>query len=69
MTAFRVVVDVDRCETNAVCVQTAPDVFAIGAADVAVVHHLSQDEPTHALAREAAERCPTGALRLEPIDS
>lgn len=65
MTSFRIIVDADRCEANAVCLQVAPQLFTIGSGDVAEVVGHTYDDCTLALATEAARRCPTGALLIE----
>ncbi len=56
----RIAVDHERCELNAVCVQQAPSVFAIGDDDRV---HVIGDDAT--LAVKAASACPTGAIRVE----
>lgn len=61
---MRVIVDWDRCESNAVCMQIAPEVFEVGDDD-----NLSvlQEEPApehHDRVRQAVERCPRQALSL-----
>ncbi|HEY3820611.1 MAG TPA: ferredoxin [Polyangiaceae bacterium] len=60
----RVVVDRDLCESNAVCVRTAPDMFAIDDQDKLrlLVEQPSPDQMEKA--RAAVRRCPKRALSL-----
>jgi ferredoxin len=57
-------VDRDLCESNAVCVGIAPDLFDLGDDDLARL--LVDDVPSEreAQAREAAGLCPKIALTL-----
>lgn len=60
----RLVVDRDLCESNAVCVRTAPDMFFIDDADRL---HLLVEEPSAdqmEKASAAVRRCPKRALSL-----
>lgn len=59
---FRVVVDLDECEANAVCVGIAPEMFEL---DDDEQLHILIDEPDGELAvraREAVDSCPKRAL-------
>ena len=61
---MRIIVDHDLCESNAVCVDRAPDVFTVDEEGRMVVLH---EEPGPHLAsdvRQAVGRCPRGALSL-----
>ncbi len=61
---MRVEVDRDLCESNAVCVGIAPDVFDLGDDDLA---RVLVDEVPHGRAdevREAVGLCPKIALTL-----
>jgi ferredoxin len=63
---MRIVVDLDSCEGNALCVKAAPEIFRVNEADYV---ELATDTPSAeqlAAVREAVRRCPRGALRLEP---
>ncbi len=62
---MKVVVDFDLCESNAVCMGIAPEVFEVRDDDFLYV--LQEEPPTelHAKVREAAERCPKQAITLE----
>ena len=61
----RIVVDRDLCESNAVCVRTAPDLFVIDDDDKLrlLVEHPTPDQMDEAQA--AIRRCPKCALSLE----
>lgn len=58
-----VTVDHDVCELNALCVATAPEVFAIGDDDL--VHVTQPTTPANEeLARQAVVNCPTSAISI-----
>ena len=62
---MRVVVDFDLCESNAVCMGIAPEVFEVRDDDFL---YVLQEEPAPEVqdkVREAADLCPTGAITLE----
>lgn len=61
---MRVEVDRDLCESNAVCVGIAPDIFDLGDDDLArvLVDELPPDREVDA--REAVGLCPKIALKL-----
>jgi ferredoxin len=61
---MRVEVDRDLCESNAVCVGIAPEVFDLGDDDLAVVlvEDVSRDRESEV--REAVAMCPKMALTL-----
>jgi ferredoxin len=62
---MKVVVDYDLCESNAVCMGIAPEVFEVRDDDFL---YLLQEEPPpelHERVRQAAERCPKQAITLE----
>lgn len=62
---MKVVVDFDLCESNAVCMAIAPEVFEVRDDDFL---YVLQEEPPAALhekVREAVERCPKQAISLE----
>ena len=62
---FRVVVDHDECEANAVCVGIAPEIFDL---DDDEVLHILVEEPDGELAtraREAVDSCPKRALFIK----
>ncbi|MEO6627518.1 MAG: ferredoxin [Aquihabitans sp.] len=62
---MRVVVDYDLCESNAVCMGIAPEVFEVRDDDFL---YILQDEPDESLRDkmlEAVARCPKQAISLE----
>ena len=62
---MRVVVDYDLCESNAICMAVAPEVFEVDDDDNL---NLLQEEPPEDLrpkVEEAVRRCPKQALSLE----
>jgi ferredoxin len=62
---MRVVVDFDKCKSNAVCMGVAPEVFEVR--DDGFLYIL-QDEPPEELRpkmEEAVRTCPTQAISLE----
>ena len=60
----RIVVDRDLCESNAVCVRTAPDMFVIDDTDKMrlLVERPAPEQMEKA--RAAVRRCPKRALSL-----
>lgn len=61
---MRIVVDYDRCISAGSCTRSAPEVFELRGD----VLYLLQDEPDEALraaVEEAADLCPTAAIRVE----
>ncbi|MGY1769829.1 ferredoxin [Blastococcus sp. SYSU D00813] len=68
MAGYRVVADFDLCESNAVCMGIAPEVFEVR--DDGFLYVL-QEEPPEALlgrVREAVDSCPKRALSLRPLE-
>lgn len=62
---MRVVVDFDLCESNAVCMAIAPEVFEVREDDFL---YLLAEEPSEDLrdkVEEAVRRCPKQAIRIE----
>ena len=61
----KVVVDFDKCKSNAVCMAVAPEVFEVRDDNFL---YLLQEEPPEELrpkVEEAVRTCPTGAITLE----
>ncbi len=61
---MKINVDFDRCQSNALCMSAAPDLFEVR--DDGFLYILV-DEPSpdrHAAAQEAARLCPTQAITL-----
>ena len=62
---MRVVVDYDLCESNAICMGVAPEVFEVDDDDNL---NLLQEEPPEELrpkVEEAVRRCPKQALSIQ----
>ena len=62
---MRVVVDYDLCESNALCMAAAPEVFEVRDDDFL---YVLQEEPPEELrdrVLQAEELCPTGAITVE----
>jgi ferredoxin len=62
---FKVVVDYDLCESNAVCMGIVPEVFEVRDDDFL---YVLQDEPADELrpkVEEAVQRCPKQAISIE----
>lgn len=62
---MRVVVDFDLCESNAVCMQIAPEVFEVRDDDFLYVLQEEPPESERAKMEEAVARCPKQAISLE----
>jgi ferredoxin len=61
---LRIIVDRDLCESNAVCVNEAPEVFGLDEASGLALHEESPSPERLADVRRAVARCPRGALSL-----
>lgn len=61
---MKVVVDFDLCESNAVCMAIAPEVFEVRDDDFLYILAENPGEELHEKVREAAERCPKQAITL-----
>jgi ferredoxin len=62
---MKVVVNFDLCESNAVCMQIAPEVFEVRDDDFLYILNENPPAELHEKVREAAERCPKQAILLE----
>lgn len=61
----KVIVDYDLCESNAICMGIAPEVFEVREDDLL---YILQEEPGEELrerCEEAARRCPKQAITIE----
>jgi ferredoxin len=61
----RVVVDYDLCESNAVCMGIAPEVFEVRDDDNLYVLQEEPPEELRAKVEEAVRRCPKQAIAVE----
>ena len=62
---YKVVVDFDLCESNAICMGVAPEVFEVRDDDFL---YIIQDHPCDYLlpkVEEAVQRCPKQAIAIE----
>ena len=62
---YRVVVDFDLCESNARCMEAAPEVFEVRDDDFLYVLHEEPGEELRGKVEEAARRCPKQAITIE----
>jgi ferredoxin len=62
---MRVVVDFDVCESNAVCMAIAPEVFEVRDDDFLYILDETPSEELRAKVEEAVRRCPKQAIRLD----
>lgn len=62
---MRVVVDFDRCQSNAVCMDVAPEVFEVRDDNFLYVLIEEPGEELRPKVEEAVRRCPTQAISLE----
>lgn len=62
---MKVVVDFDLCESNAVCMGIAPEVFEVRADDYLYILDENPPEALRPKLEEAVAGCPRAAIRLE----
>ncbi|HWG74892.1 MAG TPA: ferredoxin [Acidimicrobiales bacterium] len=62
---MRVVVDFELCESNALCMQEAPEVFEVRDDDFLYVLDEHPPEDLRPKVEAAVHRCPTQAIRIE----
>ena len=62
---MRVVVDFDRCESNAVCMGIAPEVFEVRDDDFLYVLQEHPAEELRPKMEEAVRLCPKQAISIE----
>lgn len=61
---MRIVVDFDLCESNAICMGIAPDIFEVRDDDYLYVLNETPDESRRADVEEAVRRCPKQAISI-----
>ncbi len=61
---MRVIVDYDACESNALCMAAAPEVFEVRDDDNLYVLQDEPPEELRAKVREAARSCPKLAITI-----
>ena len=62
---MRVIVDYDLCESNAICMQIAPDIFEVRDDDFLYVLEEEPAEDRRVALEEAVQRCPKQAIAVE----
>jgi ferredoxin len=62
---MRVIVDFDLCESNALCMAAAPEVFEVRDDDFLYVLQEEPPEDLRPKVEEAARRCPKQAITIE----
>jgi ferredoxin len=61
---MRVVVDFDRCESNAICMGIAPEVFEVRADDFLYVLQETPPDALRPKIEEAVRLCPKQAISI-----
>ena len=61
---MKVVVDFDLCESNAICMQVAPEVFEVRDDDFLYILNESPPDDLRAKVEEAVQRCPKQAISI-----
>jgi ferredoxin len=64
MAAMKVVVDFDRCESNALCMGVAPDIFEVRDDNFLYILNEHPDEDRRADVEEAVQLCPKAAISI-----
>ena len=62
---MRIVVDYDLCESNAICMDLAPDVFEGRDDDFLYVLNETPSDDRREVMEDAVRRCPKQAIALE----
>lgn len=66
--SFKVVVDYDLCESNAICMQIAPEVFEVRDDDFLYLLTDTPGEELKAKVEESVQRCPKQAISIAEAD-
>jgi ferredoxin len=61
---MRVVVDYDLCESNAICMGIAPEIFEVRDDDFLYVLNETPGEEMRAKLEESVQRCPKQAISI-----
>ena len=61
---YRVVVDYDLCESNAICMQVLPEVFEVRDDDCLYVLNETPGDAVRDKVDEAVQRCPKQAISV-----
>jgi ferredoxin len=62
---YKVVVDFDLCESNAICMGIAPEVFEVRDDDFLYVLQEEPSEDLRPKVEEAVRRCPKQAISID----
>ena len=62
---MKIVVDFDKCKSNAVCMGVAPDIFEVRDDNFLYVLAEEPGEDRRGDVEEAIRTCPTGAISVE----
>jgi ferredoxin len=62
---YKVVVDFDLCESNAICMGVAPEVFEVREDDFLYVLQEHPGDELRPQVEEAVRRCPKQAIAIE----
>lgn len=62
---MRVIVDFDRCESNALCMAAAPEVFEVRDDDFLYILDENPPEELRSKVELAVQRCPKQAISVE----
>ena len=62
--SFKVVVDYDLCESNAICMQIAPEVFEVRDDDFLYLLTETPGDELRAKVEESVQRCPKQAIAI-----
>ena len=66
---MRVVVDFDLCESNALCMKAAPEVFEVREDDFLYVLDEYPPEKLRTKVEQAVRQCPKQAISIEEVDA
>ncbi|MDE0115706.1 MAG: ferredoxin [bacterium] len=61
---YRVVVDYDLCESNAICMQVAPHIFEVRDDDFLYLLNETPGDDDRERVNEAVQRCPKQAISV-----
>jgi len=65
---MKIVVDFDRCESNAVCMGIAPDIFEVRDDNFLYILDENPPDSRRADVEEAVDMCPKAALSIADDD-
>jgi ferredoxin len=67
MMGWKIAVDFDKCESNAVCMGLAPEVFEVRDDNFLYVLQESPPDELRAVVDASVAQCPTGAISIEDV--